>query len=70
MVTGPDEMDVVQTFAQIARDIEAHDTLASARIVVATLARDALGSAGTAIWHLKADARMQLDPSPIPSSWP
>lgn len=59
-------VDVVAAFARIAREIGAHDSFLDARTSVAGLAQQALGSAGTAIWHLRADSTMELDSSTDP----
>ena len=53
--------DAAGAFAEVAKKFSAHDDLPAVRVEVATLARDTLGSAGTAIWHLKPDASMALD---------
>ena len=55
------EFDAAGEFAQLAANFSSHDDLPTARSEVAALARDALGSAGTAIWHLQPDASMALD---------
>ena len=60
-MTVSDDFDVARTFADVAQDIAAYDNLAGARTKVATLARTALDSAGTAIWHLRPDSTMALD---------
>ncbi|MET3806533.1 GAF domain-containing protein [Nakamurella sp. UYEF19] len=65
-MTASGELDVVKAFAQVAVAMDAAESIAGARLLVAALARDALGSAGTAIWHLKADSTMELDSSTDP----
>ena len=53
--------DVAQAFVDVAGDIASDGTVTGARAKITTLARDTLGSAGTAIWHLTAEAKMKLD---------
>jgi GAF domain-containing protein len=60
-MTGTPDVDVVAAFAKVAQDIAAYEDIAAARTAVAALARDTLGSAGTAIWHLQSDRTMALD---------
>ena len=60
-MTGAGEFNAAQAFAQVAERVGSYDNLKAARSEVVTLARDALGSAGTAIWHLQPDATMALD---------
>ena len=60
-MTVSDEFDVAGAFADVARDIVPYESLSSARAQVVALARDALGSAGTAIWHRTPDSTMKLD---------
>lgn len=56
-----DDVDVVGSFAEIVGLTDSYDDLAQARTMVAQLARNALRSAGTAIWHRTDDATMALD---------
>lgn len=58
---GVDDVDVVQTFVEIGGLIGSDADLAQVRTMVARLARDALGSAGSAIWHRTDDSAMALD---------
>ena len=53
--------DVAQAFADVAADIASDGTVVGARARITVLARDTLGSAGTAIWHLSDIATMKLD---------
>lgn len=61
LVAGSDEVDVVRRFAELAAVVGSYDDLAQARTMVARLAQEALGSAGTAIWHRTEDSTMALD---------
>ena len=60
-MTDSGDFDAARSFAEVAERIGSYDNLTAARAEVVALARDALGSAGTAIWHLKPDATMALD---------
>ena len=55
------DFDVARTFALVAEEIAAQPDVPGARRQIVTLARDTLGSAGTALWHLKPDSTMRLD---------
>ena len=60
-MSGVDEVDVVRTFAEIGGAVGPQADLTQVRAMVARLARDALQSAGTAIWHLTDGGAMALD---------
>lgn len=61
MVARNDEVDVVRRFADLVGVVGSYDDLTQARTMVAQLAQEALGSAGTAIWHRTENATMALD---------
>ena len=60
-MTAAGEPDVVEAFAQVAQEMAAAGDPIGARGVLVTRARDTLGSAGTALWHLTPKATMALD---------
>ena len=60
-MVGVNDVDVVKAFAEIGDVIGSEADLAQVRAMVARLARDALGSAGSAIWHRTNDGAMALD---------
>ena len=60
-MTSNEDVDVVSSFAELTEQFGSYDDLSQARTMVARFARDALRSAGTAIWHRTDDATMALD---------
>lgn len=60
-MSSDEHVDVVRSFADLTAQFGSYADLDQARTMVAEFARNALRSAGTAIWHRADDATMTLD---------